>query len=83
MILSAACARWPEQMAGRPGVIEAGPWQEPGSDCVIGISKWTSREAFLATGITLEPSDEIPPGETRPRQRFLLEDAVASGGGAV
>lgn len=63
------------QMAGQPGFIEAGGWAEPGSDCVIGISKWASREAFFATGISLRPPDEIVPGETRPRQRFLLDEA--------
>ena len=58
---------------GKPGFIEAGPWVEEGSDRVVGISVWESREAFSATGITFLPADEIPPGEIRPRERFFLE----------
>ena len=62
-------------MAHTPGFIEAGAWCEPGTDRVIGISKWASKGAFLATGITFRPSDEVPLGETRPRERFFLEVA--------
>jgi len=39
------------------------------------MSKWESRQAFLASGITLRPPGEIAEGETRPRERFLLEEA--------
>jgi len=47
--------------------------------CLVGYSRWESREAFFATGITLGDPDEIPDGEVRPRQRFLLDAAgVAS-----
>jgi hypothetical protein len=42
-------------------------------DCLIGISKWDSKEAFHASGINLRPPDEVVEGETRPRQRFFLE----------
>ena len=63
-------------MAAQPGFIEAGPWREEGSDRVIGISRWESREAFLATGIAIEDGgDAVEPGETRPRERFFLEIA--------
>ena len=44
--------------------------------CLVGISKWESREAFFASGITLGRNDETIEGETRPRQRFLLEEVV-------
>jgi hypothetical protein len=59
-----------------PGCIAVDPpyLTEDGS-CLVGISKWESRQAFLASGITLRPSDEIVDGETRPRQRFLLDEA--------
>jgi len=43
--------------------------------CLVGISKWESKEAFLGSGIKLRPPGEIADGETRPRQRFLLEEA--------
>jgi len=43
--------------------------------CLVGISKWESKEAFLGSGIKMRPPEEIVDGETRPRQRFLLEEA--------
>ena len=60
---------------GKPGFIEAGAWVEDGSDRVTGISAWESREAFFATGITFGGADEVPAGETKPRERFFLEGA--------
>lgn len=53
------------------------PYYSPERQCLVGISRWQSREAFLASGITLRPADEILPGELRPRERFLLDEAVA------
>jgi len=44
----------------------------------VGISKWESKQAFLASGITLRPPDEVVEGETRPRQRFFLEQAATA-----
>jgi heme-degrading monooxygenase HmoA len=63
-------------LASLPGCIAVEPpyLTEDGS-CLVGISKWESRQAFFASGVTLRPSDEIVDGETRPRQRFLLEEA--------
>jgi quinol monooxygenase YgiN len=43
-------------------------------ECLVGISKWESKEAFLASGFVLRAPDEVVKGETRPRQRFLLEE---------
>src|SRR5437870_13628269 len=60
-------------MAHTPGFIEAGAWCEPGTDRVIGISKWASKGAFLATAITFRPSAQAPPAQPRPRQRLFLE----------
>jgi len=40
---------------------------------LIGISHWTSKEAFLAWGITMPPPGEIVKGELRPRARYMLE----------
>ncbi len=53
------------------------PYLTEGGECLVGISKWGSQEAFLASGITLRPPDEIVEGETRPRQRFFLYEAPA------
>ena len=41
--------------------------------CLVGISKWESKEAFEAA-ITLRPAGEVVEGETRPRERFLLDE---------
>jgi hypothetical protein len=51
------------------------PYLTDDGTCLAGISKWESRQAFLASGIMLRPPGEIAEGETRPRQRFLLEEA--------
>ena len=63
------------ELAGLPGCIAVEPpyLTEDGS-CLVGISRWESRQAFSAAGITMRPPDEIVDGETRPRQRFLLDE---------
>lgn len=65
-----------ELLAATPGCVAVEPpyLTEDGS-CLVGISKWESKEAFFASGIKLRPADEVIEGETRPRQRFLLEEA--------
>jgi hypothetical protein len=45
-------------------------------ECLVGIAKWESKEAFLRSGLILRAPDEIVEGETRPRQRFFLEEAM-------
>ena len=69
--------------ADKPGFIDAGPWIEEGGERIVGISRWESKEAFLASGLTIGGSTETPEGETRPRERFYLEepaDPPAQGG---
>jgi hypothetical protein len=39
----------------------------------VGISRSESQEAFLGSGFVLRAPDEVVEGETRPRQRFFLE----------
>jgi hypothetical protein len=34
--------------------------------CLVGISKWESRQAFFFSGITLRAANEIVEGETAP-----------------
>lgn len=51
------------------------PYLTQDGDCLVGISKWESKAAFLASGIKLRPADEVVEGETRPRQRHFLEEA--------
>lgn len=64
-------------LAAAPGCIAVEPpyFTDDGT-CLVGISKWESKQAFLASGITLRPPDEVVEGETRPRQRFFLEQAT-------
>ena len=71
-------ARSMRDMAGAlkalPGCVAVDPpyLTEDGS-CLVGISKWESRQAYLASGITLRSPDEVVAGETSPRQRYLLD----------
>ena len=63
-------------LAGLPGCVAVDPpYLTEDANCLVGISKWESRQAFFASGITLRPPDEVVEGETRPRHRFLLEEA--------
>jgi hypothetical protein len=66
-----------EALLSMTGCVEVDPpyLMDHEGECLVGISKWESRDAFLASGLVLRASDEIVEGETRPRQRFLLEEA--------
>jgi hypothetical protein len=59
-----------------PGCIDVDPpyLVDHDGECLVGISKWESREAFVASGFVMRAPDEIVQGETRPRQRFVLEE---------
>lgn len=67
-----------EALRTTPGCIDVDPpyLVDHEGECLVGISKWESKEAFLASGFVLRAPDEIVEGETRPRQRFLLEEAA-------
>ena len=54
------------------------PYLTDDGGCLVGISKWESKDAFLASGIELRPPEEIVEGESRPRQRFFLVEANTS-----
>ncbi len=71
--LAAGMASMRAAMENQPGCIGVDPplLTEDGT-CLIGYSRWESKEAFLRTGITLGPVSEVIDGELRPRQRFLL-----------
>lgn len=63
-------------LLGTPGCVGVEPpYLTDDGACLVGISKWESEEAFRASGITLRPAEEIVEGETRPRQRFFLNEA--------
>jgi len=60
----------------KPGCVAVEPpYLTEDGDCLVGISKWESKDAFLASEITPRPPDEIVEGETRPRERFFLHQA--------
>ena len=65
-----------EAMLAVPGCLGVDPpYLADDGECLVGISRWESRQAFLASGITLGAADAVPEGETRPRQRFLMDEA--------
>ena len=69
-----------ELMAGTPGFIEAGPWQLEDDEPIVGISRWESKEAFLAAvppGFGV-PTSEVHEWETRPRELFHLKSPSPS-----
>ena len=66
-------------LTGKPGCIAVEPpYLTEDGDCLVGLSKWESKDAFLAVGLTIRPSDEIVEGELRPRQRLYLHEAHPS-----
>ena len=60
-------------MQSQPGCLGVEPplLSEDGT-CLVGYSRWESKEAFLSTGIDLEALGETPSGELRPRLRYFL-----------
>jgi len=74
--LAAGMREMAAQLRDRPGCLAVEPpYVSEDGACLVGISKWESRAAFLACGLTLRASGEVVEGETRPRQRFLLDEA--------
>jgi hypothetical protein len=69
----AGMRQWLESQPGCLGVDP--PLLSEDRRVLVGYSRWESRDAFLATGITIGPSEEIPEGEVRPRERYFLTDA--------
>lgn len=69
-----------EGMAQMRGVMESQPGclgveppllTEDGT-CLVGYSRWESKEALLATGIDVDSLSETPSTEVRPRQPYFL-----------
>jgi hypothetical protein len=74
--LARSMAGMREELASLPGCEGVDPpYLTEDGTCLVGISRWTSKEAFLSSGITMRPADEVVEGEIRPRERFLLEEA--------
>ncbi len=73
--LAAGMRELRSSLLDKPGCIAVEPpYATDDGDCLVGISKWESEAAFHGSGITLQPSEEIVEGETRPRQRFFLRE---------
>jgi hypothetical protein len=60
-------------MESQPGCLGVDPplLTEDGT-CLIGYSRWESKEAFLATGIDPDTLTETPSSEIRPRRPYFL-----------
>ena len=68
-------------MENQPGCLGVEPplLSEDGT-CLVGLSRWESKEALLATGVDLDSLAETPSSELRPRQPYFL--TAAAGGSA-
>ena len=60
-------------MESQPGCLGVEPplLTEDGT-CLVGYSRWESKEALLATGIDLDALAQTPSSELRPRQSYFL-----------
>ncbi len=75
--LAASMREMRDALLGSAGCLEVEPpyaTEAAGAECLVGISKWESEEAFRSSGFTLRPPGEVVEGETRPRRRFLLRE---------
>jgi hypothetical protein len=61
---------WMESQPGCLGVEP--PLLSADRTCLVGFSRWESREALLATDIDVDSLAETPPSEVRPRQPYFL-----------
>ena len=71
--LAEGMARMRGWMESQPGCLGVDPplLSDDGT-CLVGYSRWESREALLATGVDLDTLAETPGSELRPRQPFFL-----------
>ncbi len=61
---------WMESQPGCLGVEP--PLVSEDGTCLVGYSRWESKQALLATGIDLDSLGETPDSELRPRQPYFL-----------
>ncbi len=68
-------------MESQPGCLGVEPplLSEDGT-CLVGYSRWESKEAFLATGVDLDALGETPDTEVRPRQPYFLTASDSAAG---
>ena len=71
--LAAGMAQMRGSLESQPGCLGVDPpLLTEDRTCLVGYSRWESKEALLATGIDLDALLETPSGELRPRQPFFL-----------
>lgn len=71
--LAEGMARMRGWMESQPGCIGVDPpLLSQDGDCLVGYSRWESRQAFLATGIDIDTLGDTPSSELRPRQPYFL-----------
>jgi hypothetical protein len=75
--LAASMRDMRERLLATPGCVDVAPPYagDVEGDCLVGMSTWESKEAFDAADIPRRPP-EIVEGETRPRQRFFLQEIL-------
>lgn len=68
-------------MESQPGCLGVEPplLSEDGA-CLVGFSRWESKEAFLATGIDPDSLAETPSSELRRRQPYFLTPSTDASG---
>ncbi len=67
---------WMESQPGCLGVDP--PLLTEDRTCLVGYSRWESKDALLATGIDLDALTETPSSELRPRQPYFLTSPAES-----
>jgi hypothetical protein len=66
-----------DAMLAIPGCVGVDPpyLTDEAEPCLVGISYWASEQAFNDADLPLGNPDQLFPGETRPRRRYLLREA--------
>ena len=71
--LAEGMARMRDWMESQPGCLGVEPpLLTEDRACLVGYSRWRSKEALLATGVDLDRLAETPRNELRPRQRYFF-----------
>ena len=75
--LAEGMAQMRSWMESQPGCLGVEPprFTEDGT-CLVGYSRWESKEALLATGIDVDTLGETPSSELRPRQPYFLTSSL-------
>lgn len=74
-----------EAMLAVPGCVGVDPPYLTDDDgtCLVGISYWKSEQAFNDANLPLGDPEQVFPGETRPRRRYLLRESPPGASGDI